>query len=900
MAQIFYFCPDIPRPSGGVRTMYHHVQHLVDAGYPAGILHNRSGFRLEWFSSRVPVTYWEDSPQILPEDWVVVPEVPIDHLRALLPHPCHRVVLCQNHFYVFEALPPRRQWRDYGVEHVLVSATEIHAFVKHVFDQDAAYVPYAIDHDLFFPRPDARRLQIAYMPRKGAWNIRQVRGMLWHRRPDLRSIPWVPLEGLEERDVARVLQESAFFLSTSQREGFGLPPVEAMATGAIVVGFTGGGGLEYATGENGFWVVDEDAIGLARTLEQVLEAHQHNPNAPKWEALRRASVQTAQQYRFERQKEHLLGFWSSVFKEHDRRPHTASRRPLEGGSSPFEANLHVLSRRHPHLAARMRSAGRPGRADIEGTQEEVRQALDNLSFRAEDASLVLGFGLGGHLEEICRRMEMDHQVFVVEPSEGFFRMALECRDLRALLENDRLHLALGTASDALETVLKPHQLRIAAGGLNWITWEPSARAFPESYQQAGDALKRCVHALQADFWYCSRHPSVLENTLTSLPRLLETTGVASLRGTLEGLPAVIVASPPSPSHEEAVQALQGRALVIAAESALASLLHRGVRPDLVVVSSPEETTAHAPPFPEGPSSIPLVFDPRSAASVVNRFKGPAFACISENSLSRWIAHPLGDATPSGKTTSADLAAFHVAREMGADPIVLIDSRLGPSHGRVDTEDPETRLAVRALEREAARTETRCILLHEGHLRIRGAETLNLEQVLEELPEGNRGPVPLCLRTAPSPERETQRKTFLREISALHQEASTVRRLAGEVRPLIQTARRSIEAESYASPAFQQAVTRIQALDQRLGELALFDRVMKDFQAETVAYQHLQSYRIQRAESRKETLALSLDSMERAFRDLCSLAERMLPWLAGLAGVQEPHPHMGEAHVSNAP
>jgi glycosyltransferase involved in cell wall biosynthesis len=314
MPEIFYLCHDISRPAGGVRTIYLHVDHLLEEGFKASVAHFTPGFNIEWFPSKVPIIDASKGLQLTSEDWVVFPEDLFKTLEAFRDVNCHKAILCQNHFYIFDAMPVHRRWSDYGVEKVLVTSSEIKKYVQRVFGIEGVYIPYAIDHKLFSPNSGKRHFQIAYMPRKGWWNIQQARGMLWHRRPDLREIPWVPIDGISEDQVAKIFQQSTFFLSTSYREGFGLPPVEAMACGCIVIGFTGGGGREYATRRNGFWVEDEDSIGMAKTLERVLGDFHANPEKPAWEDIRKEAYKTAKAYSVNRQKALLSDFWRRVLK----------------------------------------------------------------------------------------------------------------------------------------------------------------------------------------------------------------------------------------------------------------------------------------------------------------------------------------------------------------------------------------------------------------------------------------------------------------------------------------------------------------------------------------------------------------------------------------------------------
>ncbi len=57
----------------------------------------------------------------------------------------------------------------------------------------------------------------------------------------------------------------------SNLEGFGLPPVEAMSCGCLIVGFHGQGGLEYATPENGLWCAEGDPMNVVDAITSAVE-----------------------------------------------------------------------------------------------------------------------------------------------------------------------------------------------------------------------------------------------------------------------------------------------------------------------------------------------------------------------------------------------------------------------------------------------------------------------------------------------------------------------------------------------------------------------------------------------------------------------------------------------------
>jgi len=84
---------------------------------------------------------------------------------------------------------------------------------------------------------------ITYMPRKLPDHSKLVLFFLKKYLPKNWKI--VRLENMSEHDVIKNLIKSKIFLSFSNLEGFGLPPLEAATLGNIVIGYTGQAGNEY-------------------------------------------------------------------------------------------------------------------------------------------------------------------------------------------------------------------------------------------------------------------------------------------------------------------------------------------------------------------------------------------------------------------------------------------------------------------------------------------------------------------------------------------------------------------------------------------------------------------------------------------------------------------------------
>ena len=71
---LYFVCPDIVEPAGGVKVIYRHVDILNGLGLTATVLHKRKGFRCNWFKNRTAVTYFSDI-MLRKSDLLVLPEV---------------------------------------------------------------------------------------------------------------------------------------------------------------------------------------------------------------------------------------------------------------------------------------------------------------------------------------------------------------------------------------------------------------------------------------------------------------------------------------------------------------------------------------------------------------------------------------------------------------------------------------------------------------------------------------------------------------------------------------------------------------------------------------------------------------------------------------------------------
>ena len=314
MDRILYFSHDIKEPRGGIGVLYDHVAVLRRNGFDAFIVHTTPGFRYPFGPADVPVVDASSALSISREDILVIPEDHAGAMRSCRAARCPKVLFCQNHFFVFDGLAPGETWTDFGFSGYLCVSTPIRQAMRRWFGVEASVVRPGVDPVFFAQtaRPAASPVVIACMPRKGRNTLRLVRGLLTADGfARTAGLSWLEIDGLPRDEVAARLRTSHLYVSTGRFEGLGLPPLEAMAAGCLVVGFAGGGGLDYASPENGVWVQDDDPWALAQALEATV-AGLHDPKLrPSLMTRCAAGHATALTYSRARFERELIAYWTA-------------------------------------------------------------------------------------------------------------------------------------------------------------------------------------------------------------------------------------------------------------------------------------------------------------------------------------------------------------------------------------------------------------------------------------------------------------------------------------------------------------------------------------------------------------------------------------------------------------
>ena len=351
--RIIFFIPALHAMSGGLANIYSVARNLKDLGREVALMgpfSEAAGFAgaakegftiLPWGAGLEAGDSW-----CIPESWPNAAAIGLNAGARVL-------VYVQNWVYMLNTLPQNLRWGQLPLEYLAVSRP-VAWFMREVLGlKVGAVLPPAIDAAFFrAPARPADHVRVAFMPRKNRALITQIQqvALAWlAERPFSPRIEWVEVHKKSREESAELLASCQLFISAGFPEGFGLPPLEGMASGCVPVGFTGFGGWEYmrqsrlpgmefagtarpcfslaaeleqGEGEqgyplagvhreegpgNGFFFSDGDTLGAGLALAGAIRLAHEKSEA--WQDLERNCRETAARYTLSRQRDVLAGIF---------------------------------------------------------------------------------------------------------------------------------------------------------------------------------------------------------------------------------------------------------------------------------------------------------------------------------------------------------------------------------------------------------------------------------------------------------------------------------------------------------------------------------------------------------------------------------------------------------------
>jgi hypothetical protein len=274
---IVYFLPGAG-VFGGIKVAYQFVDALADLGMPA-VIAAPGGRAATWFASRAAVVDRDHALRHWRRGDTAVFSLPDDH-EALRGCVDRLVFHCQG---TDPRIDPVLADTDVPV---LTCWRQAHDYVV-AAGRSPVDVGIAVSPAFHYSGQPKQPRSVAYLSRRGADVAERLLKGLAETGADVQVRA---LDGLDEEGLAEALTHASVFLATARGEWFGLPALEAMAAGCVVLSVPVVGGVEYLRdGENA--VVGEEA-----RLRDPLRALLTGPDPLPGQRMRLAAMATAHGY----------------------------------------------------------------------------------------------------------------------------------------------------------------------------------------------------------------------------------------------------------------------------------------------------------------------------------------------------------------------------------------------------------------------------------------------------------------------------------------------------------------------------------------------------------------------------------------------------------------------------
>ena len=326
---------------GGHRDIFEHLNRLADRGHDVALY--TLGDPPDWFALRAPVHSFADYDALVtalaPLEAIKVATwwmtaLPVWRASVARGLPVYFVQDIETSYYPDHEQARHAVLDSYRPEFRYMTISAWNRERLRELGLDAELIPPGIDLETFRPRPDVARREDMVLalgrsnPLKNlpltldAWRALAAPRpelCLFGIEPELATDPGMRyVQSPGDEQVNELFNQAAVFVQTSTHEGFALPPLEAMATGAAVVCTDAHGNRDFCVDGVNCLMPEPSAGAVSAALARLLAD-------PELRArLGRAGIETAADYAWERRIDALEGFFTRV---------AASRRMARAGEA---------------------------------------------------------------------------------------------------------------------------------------------------------------------------------------------------------------------------------------------------------------------------------------------------------------------------------------------------------------------------------------------------------------------------------------------------------------------------------------------------------------------------------------------------------------------------------------
>ncbi len=307
---------------------------------------------------------------------------------------------------------------------------------------------------------------------------------------------------------------------------------------------------------------------------------------------------------------------------------------------------------------------------------EGQRLADDFDLGEADLLVLLGCGLGYHLEKFLPRLSPETTILIVEQDPGLFARFLDrCDWARLLSPFDCVAIV---AADPMRLPARLRNIPFLNRPLKPALWEhgPSRDLFPEDYVVAGRTILEFLRDSVRNIRTLIAHaPIFFENVVNNLDLVSKYAGTADLFGRYRKCPVCVVSAGPSlDGNGHLLRRVADRAIIIAVDTAMKPLLRIGVEPHIVVAADPlPANIVHLRDLPS--SRTVLVGELSLQRAIFLTYPGDIRLYSFDEAPQRFFLEFFGNKGILSAWGSVSTCALDLALRLGGDPIIFVGQDL---------------------------------------------------------------------------------------------------------------------------------------------------------------------------------------------------------------------------------
>ena len=300
----------------------------------------------------------------------------------------------------------------------------------------------------------------------------------------------------------------------------------------------------------------------------------------------------------------------------------------------------------------------------------------------QEIYILFGFGNGYFARALGEKFKEDRIILIYEPSYEIFYFALQHYDLTDILEDPATCVVVRDINDF-------DFIQLLSYAVTWNNIASQSYSEINGYQKlfSTEYIIAFNHVKENMDKVVTQRNTILQfgksvtyNAIENAAFMYKSNNITDFIGVIpQDLTAIVVAAGPSlDKNVKELKKAKGKALIIAVDRALDTLIANDIMPDFSITIDPDKP----PRFYDNPITweIPLFYPLEGNRKIISRHTGPKVLFCPHtisNEYYRRLGLPFDVNSPGGSVATA---AFTVARTLGLKNIILVGQDLAYEDG----------------------------------------------------------------------------------------------------------------------------------------------------------------------------------------------------------------------------